>query len=868
MRLGAVSMGINLFEHNKVAYKAALEMLHETGKSAVIHPTGTGKSFIGFKLCENYPEANICWLSPSEYIFKTQLENLKATSDGFEPDNITFLTYAKLMNMSDKEVSALQPNYIILDEFHRCGAAQWGKGVQKLISRYSYAPILGLSATNIRYLDNQRDMADELFEGNVASQITLGAAIVRGILLPPTYITTVFSYQEELERYQDRVVHAKSKSVRNTGDKYLEALRRTLSKADGLDVVFEKHIRDKSAKFIVFCANKVHMDEMKSHVGEFFGRIDKAPHVYSVYSDDPEASSDFAEFKADESEHLKLLFCIDMLNEGVHVDNISGVILFRPTVSPIIYKQQIGRALSASKTRAPLIFDIVNNFKNLYSIGTIEQEMQVAINYYRFNNSDQEIVTERFEVIDESQDCRKLFSKLNETLTASWDLMYEEAKKYEQQHGTLEVPKRYKTKSGYSLGTWLITQRRVRSGNIYGALDEARIKKLDDIGMIWETMRDFSWERNLAEAKSYFIKYGNLDIDVNYMTETGLALGRWICQTRTYRKNGIHCGYLTQNRINALDDIHMIWDIPDYLWEKNYFAAMEYYKKYGNLDVAATYISHDGLNLSNWLCKLRNIKNGKIAGQVLSEDQLKRLDLIGMIWTDKYARSWEAGYAAAKEYYERHGDLDVSPTYVTPYDYHLGAWIAHHRDKRGIKVTPERQAKLDALGMIWIKPDAWQIRYNLVKKYYEEYGNLNIPQKYTADGVWLNKWLNEQKQVYHGKRKGQSLSVEQINLLEAIGCDWMGNKERTWLLQYQSACAYYKRYGNLDVPKTYKTENGTYLANWIIVQRKQYKDAKLTQKQIKMLSEIGMVWDGFMKTRKHTIRGCVQDDDSGVGAAL
>lgn len=44
---------IDLFEHNKTAYKAAAVMLSETGKAAVIHPTGTGKSFIGFKLCED-----------------------------------------------------------------------------------------------------------------------------------------------------------------------------------------------------------------------------------------------------------------------------------------------------------------------------------------------------------------------------------------------------------------------------------------------------------------------------------------------------------------------------------------------------------------------------------------------------------------------------------------------------------------------------------------------------------------------------------------------------------------------------------------------------------------------------------------------
>ncbi|MDE7212424.1 MAG: hypothetical protein K2O03_13420, partial [Lachnospiraceae bacterium] len=66
-------MGI-LFEHNQKAYEAAASMLDETGRAAIIHPTGTGKSFIAFWLCASHTECKVCLLSPSEYIFPTQLE--------------------------------------------------------------------------------------------------------------------------------------------------------------------------------------------------------------------------------------------------------------------------------------------------------------------------------------------------------------------------------------------------------------------------------------------------------------------------------------------------------------------------------------------------------------------------------------------------------------------------------------------------------------------------------------------------------------------------------------------------------------------------------------------------------------------------
>ena len=98
---------IKLYSHNQKAYDLAVTMLEDTKKAAIVHPTGTGKSFIAFKLCEDHPDKKICWLSPSEYIFSTQLENLCQATNGFKPNNIVFFTYAKLMGMSKEEIQAI-----------------------------------------------------------------------------------------------------------------------------------------------------------------------------------------------------------------------------------------------------------------------------------------------------------------------------------------------------------------------------------------------------------------------------------------------------------------------------------------------------------------------------------------------------------------------------------------------------------------------------------------------------------------------------------------------------------------------------------------------------------------------------------------
>ena len=377
MRKGVNKVALRLFEHNEKAYRAAVRMKEQYGKAAIVHPTGTGKSYIAFKLIEDNPEKVVIWLSPSEYIFKTQLESLKKNDPDFPLANVHFYTYAKLMCCTQAqldEIAAQKPAYIIFDEFHRAGAECWGESTVALLKLCPDAKFLGLTATNIRYLDNNRDIAEELFDSRVASNMTLGEAVVMGILPAPKYVTTVYQYQKALAKYQARVDNLRTPGIQDVNQKYLDALRRALEQADGLDRVF-------------------------------------------------------ADFKTDTGDRLKLLFCIDMLNEGVHVEGISGVILFRPTISPIIYKQQIAR---------------------LDSIGMVWG-----------NRNDRQ-----------------------------WNQGYQEAKRYFEAHGDLRVPVNYVSPEGYVLGKWVKRQRYTRQNpeKSCGALTEERMERLDAIGMIWNKM--------------------------------------------------------------------------------------------------------------------------------------------------------------------------------------------------------------------------------------------------------------------------------------------------------------------------------------------------------------------------------------------
>ena len=763
-------MGILLYEHNEQAYRAAVSMLAKTGKAAIVHPTGTGKSYIAFKLAEENPLAKFFWLSPSEYIYKTQVESL-----GAPLPNITFCTYAKLAMMPPQEIENIQADFIILDEFHRCGAEKWGAGVQTLLNTHPATKVLGLSATNIRYLDNQRDMADELFDGNIASEMSLGEAIVRGILPAPTYVTSVYSYTQELDKYQRRVTGLRNQKSQAEAEQYLEALRRALQNAEGLDEIFAKHMKNRAGKYLVFCANFEHLQEMQEHIQDWFAKVDTAPHTYTAYSDDPETSQAFADFKADESDHLKLLYCIDMLNEGIHVAGVDGVILFRPTVSPIIYKQQIGRALSAGTIKEPIIFDIVNNFDNLYSISSIEKEMLNAACRFYGSESAAQIVEERFHLFDEVRSCREIFGHMQACMDASWETYYQAAAAYYQQHGDLLAPRRYKTADGLALGSWLQTQRRVNAGKMDGVLTPEQKAKLDVIGMSWGSVQDVAWAKAYEEATAYRAEYGNLLVPARYVAPSGFQLGNWITNLRQRYATYGETKQLDALRIQKLNDLGMVWDAVSYQWEAAYAEAARYYAQNGDLDVLVAYETETGFLLGRWLNQQRITYSGKNTKSApLTQPRIDRLEAIGMQWGNRNESSWMSNFQTAKNYFLQYGDLDVPANYVAPDGSALGKWIFRQRYARehvnqiSIKLTEERITLLDSIGMRWQNKN-WEYRYALAECYLKDNGNLDIPAKYkTADGVWLGNWLYHQKRILDGKETHKKITEEQIKKIRRL----------------------------------------------------------------------------------------------------
>ena len=412
-------MGISLKKHNEEAYEKVKEMFKESKKAAVVHPTGTGKTYIALKWIEE-SQGKTIYVAPSNHILNQVKEDIEKARENGEISEeqykrykeVKYVTYTSLMELSKMESGYAN---IILDEFHRCGAPEWGKGVDRLIKQSPNAKVLGMTATPVRAVDN-KDMSDELFEGNIASEMTLEEAVAEGIIAVPVYVTAIYSLEEAIRKAESKVEEEPDEEIRKDALKDIEEAKKYLEQAEGMDEIFAKYVGDKKeGKYIVFCSDIDDMHKKMQEASKWFEKVGET-RLYEVsYRKSEELNEDTIKRFREEEGKINLLFSVDKLNEGVHVDGIDGVIMLRKTESPIIYMQQLGRALSAGNEGTPIVFDLVNNIDSSRYI-------------YEFMERVQEIRRERgiedkdignLKIYDEQRKIKEILERITEKLGRS-----------------------------------------------------------------------------------------------------------------------------------------------------------------------------------------------------------------------------------------------------------------------------------------------------------------------------------------------------------------------------------------------------------------------------------------------------------------
>ncbi len=454
-------MSIKLKPHNEEAYRKLKEKFQTSNKVAVIHPTGTGKMYIALKMLEDNREKKAIYIAPSNTILHDVKKNIFAEKMNMSDfPNLKRITYQKLARLSDQEIQNLDFDIIILDEFHHCGAPEWSKGVERLIQKNPNANILGLSATPLRYLDGLRDMSDELFDNNVASEMTLEEAIEQEILPKATYVSTLYGYDAELESMQENINKIKDKEKREQAQKLFDSLRKKLDKnTRNLPELFAEYMKNKSGKYIVFCRNIEDMQEKMEQARSMFGAVNANITIRGVSSKIKESDQVLTEFENDNDENsLKLLYAVDMLNEGYHIKDLDGVIMMRPTLSPTIFTQQLGRALTVGGNKVPVILDLVNNFSTCKIIEDFTERMKK----YKGNTGTSlpnEKTKSRISIFDKTKEFMEIANKITKLSKRNQISLEEKIQIFEKFSKTGEKLTGDTIFEGYPVGLWAIQIR-------------------------------------------------------------------------------------------------------------------------------------------------------------------------------------------------------------------------------------------------------------------------------------------------------------------------------------------------------------------------------------------------------------------------
>lgn len=841
-------MSMTLNPVNEAAFQKAVQSLETLNRAAVFHPTGTGKSCIAWKVVEAHPQTTFFWLVAGAQRLALRQAELTRYNGGILPGNVRFCDCEKLAAATPEQWVRLgeqKPGCIVLDCYHELSAVCWAQSVQKLLRMCPQAKVLGLGVPNGAPVCAA---AQELFADCIVSHMTVAEAMAAGTMpVPSAYAALLWPQEEELATLRARIKNLCMPKGDTSLRVQYEELSWSLRQVENLTVLLPRLLSDTSGHYLVLFESAAYQEKLGAELEQLLRTVDSAVRFYAADHACFADSAAVETFLSDTAPGPKVLLCVNAPGVQQPLEGLAGVILVRQSSLMSTFKQMLCRALVAAGSRSVPVFDLVAQFEGLGNGRTLQRDCTEAMT--RAGSK-----TPGFRQERPMQQTYRLYGKLRREMEARWEVLCQAAADAAAKEGTLELPRSYTIHSGVPVGKWLELQRQVQAGQRPGRLTAEQAAKLEKLGIRWNHRLEAAWEKGFASAQKYRTEHGDLLVPVRYRDKNDFALGEWI----VYNRQRYLGGNLTQNRIERLEAIGIVWSTSNDLWEQNYAAATQYYLEHGDLEVPIKYETPSGFGLGVWLGAQRAAHK---AGE-LPQEQVERLDALGMDWTNRNDRKWMSLYDVAAAYYHEHGNLNVPSEYVTPDGVLLGKWVARQRyaylnpDRSSARVTPERKALLDKLGMVWEKYDPWQERYDLALAYKTEHGDLEIPSVYkTADGVWLGSWVSRQRQALNSG--SSALSSERRKLLRTLfkgerrpsdpAADHGTVREANWERNFRSAARYARKYKHLLVPASYVDSDGVRLGVWISnlrAARKNRPDSyQVTPAHIKKLNSIGMVWD-------------------------
>lgn len=329
--------------------------LRERGatRALLISATGTGKTYASAFALKNEKPKKALFIVHREIIAKQAIKSyqkvfgntkklalLSGSSKEYEAD----ILFATMSMMAKQEtLNRYKPGefeWICIDEFHHAVNNPYRKITEYFEPKF----LLGLTATPERM--DGKDIY-EICDYNVPYELPLADAINKGMLVPFHY----YGIYDETDYSALHVVKGKYDSA-ELNETYIGNVRRH-------DLIYKYYCKYGSRRALGFCCTREHAEEMAK---EFCKRGIPSVAVYSNANGEFSEDRDVAIDKLKRGD-IRVIFSVDMFNEGVDVPSVDMVMFLRPTESPTIFLQQLGRGLRKSKGKEYLnVLDFIGNY--------------------------------------------------------------------------------------------------------------------------------------------------------------------------------------------------------------------------------------------------------------------------------------------------------------------------------------------------------------------------------------------------------------------------------------------------------------------------------------------------------------------------
>lgn len=647
---------IELFPHNEAAYRAIRKGFETQRIGAVVQATGTGKSFLLARYIADHASDRLLIVAPNVTILGEIRQAVNA-----DLPSVRYCTFQALVLAREKGIR-FEVDHVLVDEFHHVGAEVWGKALREIIEANPAAKVLGTSATPIRP-EGMLDTVEIYFEGNLFHELTLPQAWYYGILPVPRLVRSVYGMSSQLDKLQ-RILDRSSCTLvkRNRLQQKLDTARLDFTTSFGAAALIRQFLPASVHKLLVFCRDQADLKRMVPQVMGWLKEAGRQAIAFEVHNEksDKENKKTLEAFRQN-TPRLHVLFSINMLIEGLHVEGVEAALFLRRTESYVVTLQQLGRCLKAGSKEQPVVLDFVNNLsgKSVYDVMACDLERLSSIRSPRgFEGISDFQVTGFFSNIRQRVD--EILSELE-----PWQVMYERLLDYRMKEDD------WPSVSEGKLGLWCHTQRISRKR---GILLPERIRQLDSIGFCWDG-QDSRWIANYELLKAFYHRYRR------WPKKGENRLSTWCHTQRQARKNG----KLTKERIRKLEAIGFVWEQDwDEEWRKSFDKLTKFYHIHGRWPK-----STEG-NLGSWCSTQRKMyKQG-----FLLEERRRALEKIGFPWSAETI--WAEHFRQLQLFYQQYRRWPGSREGA------LGSWCCvQRRMYRQQRLSAERIRRLEKVGFSW-----------------------------------------------------------------------------------------------------------------------------------------------------------------------